>query len=157
DVPRAQAARAARRRTSVHGRRRHRRRREARALHAVLRRARARDLLPCGHARLLPLAHLRQRPGLLGRLRIARRDGAQHAAGAPRARRAAARERALAALPPGHARGEAAHGSVYAAGAMRRREHLAGLLLGLAFAVLGGRALAYAATPTPLAGELGGP
>ena len=40
---------------------------------------------------------------------------------------------------------------------MRRREHLAGLLLGLALVVLGGRALAYAATPTPLAGELGGP
>jgi hypothetical protein len=40
---------------------------------------------------------------------------------------------------------------------MRRREHVAGLFLGLLFAVLGGRALAYAATPTPLAGELGGP
>jgi hypothetical protein len=40
---------------------------------------------------------------------------------------------------------------------MRRREHLAGLLLGLVLVVLGGRALAYAATPTPLAGELGGP
>jgi hypothetical protein len=40
---------------------------------------------------------------------------------------------------------------------MRRREHLAGLLLGLLLVVLGGRALAYAATPTPLAGQLGGP
>jgi hypothetical protein len=40
---------------------------------------------------------------------------------------------------------------------MRRREHLAGLLLGLVLVVLGGRALAYAATPTPLAGQLGGP
>ena len=40
---------------------------------------------------------------------------------------------------------------------MRRREHLAGLVLGLVLVVLGGRALAYAATPTPLAGELGGP
>jgi hypothetical protein len=40
---------------------------------------------------------------------------------------------------------------------MRRREHGAGLLLGLVLVVLGGRALAYAATPTPLAGELGGP
>ena len=40
---------------------------------------------------------------------------------------------------------------------MRRREHCAGLLLGLLLVVLGGRALAYAATPTPLAGELGGP
>jgi hypothetical protein len=40
---------------------------------------------------------------------------------------------------------------------VRRREHLAGLLLGLVLVVLGGRALAYAATPTPLAGQLGGP
>jgi hypothetical protein len=40
---------------------------------------------------------------------------------------------------------------------MRRREHLAGLFVGLVLVVLGGRALAYAATPTPLAGELGGP
>ena len=40
---------------------------------------------------------------------------------------------------------------------MRRREHLAGLLLGLVLVLLGGRALAYAATPTPLAGQLGGP
>jgi hypothetical protein len=40
---------------------------------------------------------------------------------------------------------------------MTRREHLAGLLLGLALVVLGGRALAYAATPTPLASRLGGP
>jgi hypothetical protein len=40
---------------------------------------------------------------------------------------------------------------------MRRREHLAGLVLGLVLVVLGGRALAYAATPTPLSGELGGP
>ena len=47
--------------------------------------------------------------------------------------------------------------AVYIAGAMRRREHLAGLLLGLVLVVLGGRALAYAATPTPLSGELGGP
>jgi hypothetical protein len=40
---------------------------------------------------------------------------------------------------------------------MKRREHCAGLLLGLVLVTLGGRALAYAATPTPLAGELGGP
>ena len=40
---------------------------------------------------------------------------------------------------------------------MRRREHLAGLLLGLVLVVLGGRAAAYAAMPTPLAGQLGGP
>jgi hypothetical protein len=40
---------------------------------------------------------------------------------------------------------------------MRRREHLAGLLLGLVLVVLSGRALAYAATPTPLAGQVGGP
>jgi hypothetical protein len=40
---------------------------------------------------------------------------------------------------------------------MKRREHLAGLLLGLVLIVLGGRAIAYAAMPTPLAGELGGP
>jgi hypothetical protein len=40
---------------------------------------------------------------------------------------------------------------------MRRREHFAGLLLGLVLVLLGGRALAYAATPTPLAGQLGGP
>jgi hypothetical protein len=40
---------------------------------------------------------------------------------------------------------------------MRRREHLGGLLLGLVLVILGGRALAYAATPTPLADELGGP
>jgi hypothetical protein len=40
---------------------------------------------------------------------------------------------------------------------MRRCEHAGGLLLGLVLVLLGGRALAYAATPTPLAGELGGP
>jgi hypothetical protein len=40
---------------------------------------------------------------------------------------------------------------------MRRVEHCAGLLLGLVLVTLAGRALAYAATPTPLAGELGGP
>jgi hypothetical protein len=40
---------------------------------------------------------------------------------------------------------------------MRRREHFGALLLGLVLVVLGGRALAYAATPTPLAGRLGGP
>ncbi len=40
---------------------------------------------------------------------------------------------------------------------MTRREHLAGLFLGLVLVVLGGRALAYAATPTSLAGEVGGP
>ncbi len=40
---------------------------------------------------------------------------------------------------------------------MKLREHLAGLSLGLILVVLGGRALAYAATPTPLAGQLGGP
>jgi hypothetical protein len=40
---------------------------------------------------------------------------------------------------------------------VKRREHLAGLLLGLVLVVLGGRSLAYAATPTPLAGQLGGP
>ena len=34
---------------------------------------------------------------------------------------------------------------------MRRREHAGGLLLGLVLVLLGGRALAYAATPTPLA------
>lgn len=40
---------------------------------------------------------------------------------------------------------------------MRRREHVAGLALGLVLVVLGGRAIAYAATPTPLASQLGGP
>jgi hypothetical protein len=40
---------------------------------------------------------------------------------------------------------------------MRRREHLGGFLLALLLVVLGGRALAYAATPTPLAAQLGGP
>jgi hypothetical protein len=40
---------------------------------------------------------------------------------------------------------------------MRRREHRAGLLLALVLVALGGRALAYAATPTPLARHLGGP
>jgi hypothetical protein len=40
---------------------------------------------------------------------------------------------------------------------MRRGEHLGGFLLGLALVILGGRALAYAATPTPLAAQLGGP
>ena len=66
-------------------------------------------------------------------------------------------DRALAAVPPGHPPGQAADRAVYAEGAMRRREHAAGLLLGLVLVLLGGRALAYAATPTPLAGELGGP
>jgi hypothetical protein len=40
---------------------------------------------------------------------------------------------------------------------MKRSEHLAGLGLGLGLVILGGRALAYAATPTPLAAQLGGP
>lgn len=40
---------------------------------------------------------------------------------------------------------------------MTRREHVTGLLVGLVLVLLGGRALAYAATPTPLASELGGP
>jgi hypothetical protein len=40
---------------------------------------------------------------------------------------------------------------------MRRREHLGGFLLALVLVILGGRAIAYAATPTPLADELGGP
>jgi hypothetical protein len=40
---------------------------------------------------------------------------------------------------------------------MRRSEHFAGLLLGLVLVILGGRAIAYAATPTPLAAQLGGP
>ena len=83
--------------------------------------------------------------------------GQQHEARPPRARRPAAGDRHVAALPAGHARRQAADRSVYAAGAMRRREHCAGLLLGLVLVLLGGRALAYAATPTPLAGELGGP
>jgi len=40
---------------------------------------------------------------------------------------------------------------------MKRREHIAGFILALVFVILGGRALAYAATPTPLAAQLGGP
>jgi hypothetical protein len=40
---------------------------------------------------------------------------------------------------------------------MRSSEHRAGLLLGLVLVILGGRALAYAATPTPLASQVGGP
>jgi hypothetical protein len=40
---------------------------------------------------------------------------------------------------------------------MRRGEHLGGLLLALVLVILGGRSLAYAATPTPLAAQLGGP
>ena len=40
---------------------------------------------------------------------------------------------------------------------MKRSEHLAGFSLGLVLVILGGRALAYAATPTPLAAQLGGP
>ncbi|MDP9259149.1 MAG: hypothetical protein M3Q31_21735, partial [Actinomycetota bacterium] len=40
---------------------------------------------------------------------------------------------------------------------MRRSEHLAGFLLALLLVILGGRAIAYAATPTPLAAQLGGP
>ena len=90
-------------------------------------------------------------------LRDARHDGPQHEARAPRARRAAAGDGRVAAVPPGRARRQAADRSVYAEGAMRRREHLAGFCLGLVLVVLGGRALAYAATPTPLAAQLGGP
>ena len=52
---------------------------------------------------------------------------------------------------------QALDSSVYPGCAMKHREHLAGLLPGLVLVVLGGRALAYAATPTPLAGQLGGP
>jgi hypothetical protein len=40
---------------------------------------------------------------------------------------------------------------------MKRREHLAGLCVGFLLVLLGGRALAYAATPSPLAGRVGGP
>ena len=40
---------------------------------------------------------------------------------------------------------------------MKRSEHLAGFSLALVLVILGGRALAYAATPTPLAAQLGGP
>jgi hypothetical protein len=40
---------------------------------------------------------------------------------------------------------------------MRRSEHLGGFLLALLLVILGGRAIAYAATPTPLAAQLGGP
>jgi hypothetical protein len=40
---------------------------------------------------------------------------------------------------------------------MRRSEHVAGFLLALPLVILGGRAIAYAATPTPLAAQLGGP
>jgi hypothetical protein len=40
---------------------------------------------------------------------------------------------------------------------MKRWEHLGGLVAGLVLVVLGGRALAYAATPSPLASDLGGP
>jgi hypothetical protein len=40
---------------------------------------------------------------------------------------------------------------------MRRSEHLGGFLLALLLVILGGRALAYAATPTPLAAQVGGP
>ena len=36
---------------------------------------------------------------------------------------------------------------------MKRSEHIAGFVLGLVLVILGGRALAYAATPTPLAGS----
>ena len=53
--------------------------------------------------------------------------------------------------------GKLHHRAVHAEGAMRRREHLAGFGLGLVLVILGGRALAYAATPTPLAAQLGGP
>src|SRR6476469_4541944 len=130
---------------------------QTRQVHAVLRRAGPRDLLPRRLTRLLPLAHLRQRPGLRGRLRNPGHDGAQHEARPPRARGPAPGDRALAAVPAGHPPGQAADGAVYAERAMRRREHAAGLLLGLVLVLLGGRALAYAATPTPLTGELGGP
>ena len=64
DVPRRQAAGVAVGRACVDDRERDRRGRQARHVHAVLRRAGACDLLPRGLARLLPLAHLRQRPGL---------------------------------------------------------------------------------------------
>ena len=40
---------------------------------------------------------------------------------------------------------------------MRRSEHVAGFLLALLLVILGGRAIAYAATPTPLAAQVGGP
>jgi hypothetical protein len=40
---------------------------------------------------------------------------------------------------------------------VRRREHLSGFVLSLVLVILGGRAIAYAATPTPLAAQLGGP
>ena len=126
-------------------------------VHAVLRRAGARDLLPRGLARLLPLAHLRQRPGLHRGLRLSCHDRPQHEARAHGAGRAAAGDGHVATVPPGLPRGQADHGPVYAESAMRRSEHVAGFLLGLVLVVLGGRAIAYAATPTPLAAQLGGP
>ena len=85
-------------------------------VHAVLRRARARDLLPRRHARLLPFAHLRQRSGLQRGLRHTGDDRSQHEARAHGARRAAARDRSLAAVPPGHPPRQAHHGAVYAEG-----------------------------------------
>ena len=74
-VPRHQAAGVAARRAGVAGRRRDRWQGQAREVHAVLRCARPRDLLPLRLAGLLPFAHLRQRSGLRRRLRQAARTG----------------------------------------------------------------------------------
>ena len=128
DVPRRQAADPEARGAGVDGRRRHGRTGQAREVHAVLRRARTCDLLPRRYARLLPLPHLRQRSGLRRRLRLGGHDG--------RSTRPGRLE--LGVLLPATGTWQlflqvrtaaAADRSVYAAGAMRRREHCAGLLL----------------------------
>ena len=80
--------------------RRHRPAREAGALHAVVRRARARDLLPRGHARLLPHARLRARRERLHELPRRRAGRGQlDDAGKAARRRSRSRRRNVAAVP----------------------------------------------------------
>ena len=131
DVPGRQAAGVAVGGACVDDRERDRRGRQARDVQAVLRRARACDLLPRRLARLLPLAHLRQRPGLQrpasGRLAT---TGHSTKPGRLELGVLLPASGTLAALPPGLPRGQTDHGSVYAESAMRRSEHLAGFSLG---------------------------
>src|SRR5262249_55778559 len=151
---------AARDRAGDHDRDRDRPGREAGRLQAVVRRARARGLLPGRIARLLP--HARVRPvdaGLHQRVRRDHRHGQARRARQAARRRAAADRRHLAPLPPVPRPRPHHHGAVYPARDMKAR--LALFAGTVALLVLVARWLVYALAPSPLARVLehqaGGP
>src|SRR5204863_85640 len=130
-------------------------RRLARDVHAVVRRACARDLLPRGHARLLPHTRLRRR-GERVCVRVRRLACGRQADETGRlARRcAASRQRHVAAVPANEDRRARADGPVYAERPLIRA---AAVIL----VVLTARSLAYATEPSPsarfLRHQAGGP